>query len=389
VKRWAPDYTGGSIVNLAASLLQAFGAVGSHPPCRPDLLPEAALQAPAGVVLLVCDALGADQLAPFIERGAVPHIAELVRRAPAGMQRLTSVFPSTTSVALTSLYCCSTPAEHGVLGMYQYFAELGALANMLTYRTVEASPRPLPPGLLSRRATLYETLAGLGVPSWVVNAAEYEGSPFSDMLHRGAAYLGFRTQSEIPYLLEEAIACAGGRRGFYSLYWPGVDMVAHTHGPLSAAYGGELEHVDLMVGKIAACCARHGCALVLTADHGQTALRPEQAAHLDGAVWDRLLRHPPAGGKRAMYWSVADAAAVRRHPLVNSGAVQLVEVGEAVDLGWLGGGDGGRLGDFIALPGDGVQLLYDYGSGVQEYRGAHAGLSADEMLVPLVAVPGD
>ena len=47
-----------------------------------------------------------------------------------------------------------------------------------------------------------------------------------------------------------------------------------------------------------------------------------------------------------------------------------------------------RSGRFVALAGAGGQMLYDYGHGTQVYRGAHGGLSPDEMLVPLIVVPG-
>ena len=48
-----------------------------------------------------------------------------------------------------------------------------------------------------------------------------------------------------------------------------------------------------------------------------------------------------------------------------------------------------EAGDVIVLAGDGVQLLYDYGHGTYTQSGSHSGLTSQEMVVPLIVVPGD
>ena len=55
----------------------------------------------------------------------------LVRRGTLGA--LTSVVPSTTSAALTSLWTGRSPAEHGVLGYEVFLKEYGLVANMITH----------------------------------------------------------------------------------------------------------------------------------------------------------------------------------------------------------------------------------------------------------------
>lgn len=384
-----PDYAGGSIVNLAASLLQAFGIQAPNPPCRSELLSPDLLAAAPGVVLLVCDALGRNQLEKVLASGRAPNLERLVVQAPGGVATLTSVFPTTTTSALPSLCTALTPAQHGMLGMRQWLVEIGALGDMLRFCTVAERPQPIDAELIRSGPTLYEQLKIRGIPAVAISAKAHEGTGFTDLLHQGAQYVGYEGQSEIPYLLQASLEQHRGRRSFHYVYWPLVDTLSHLYGPQSEPCALEMEFVDLMLGKIIDSCARAGHTLLLTADHGQIALDPARALVM-GQDLGRLLRYPPAGGRRACYLSATNPAALRAHPLLQHQDLLVMPTNEAVAQGWFGGDCGqyrSRLGDFILLPGDGCQLMYDYGQGTHPNRGGHAGLSAEEMLVPLIAMP--
>ena len=384
-----PDYAGGSIVNLSASLLQAFGAEPPNSPC--GLIEPEWLAGGRGVVLVVCDALGRRQLHAALRTDRVPNLARLVEESAGGLQQLTSIFPSTTTAALTSINTARTPAQHGMMGMYQWIDEVGALCNMLQFATMADEPVPFSEELLRSGPTIYELLAARGAPSYVISSMDYEGTAFTNLLHQGAQYLGCLSQSDISHLLETSFEQAGGRRSFHYVYWPTVDTIAHAYGPLSEVHLLELEFVDLMLGKIMAHCAAAGYGLVFAADHGQAALEPERALRLNGDLRG-LLRHHPGGGRRAMYLSADDREAVRENAALREHDVQVVDSEDAIARGWFGGDCGRyrtRVGDLIALTAGGRQLLYDFGKGITVYRGAHASLTADEMLVPLLVRPPD
>ena len=384
-----PDYAGGSIVNLAASLLQAFGIQPPNTPCRPELLDPALLAGAPGVVLLVCDALGRSQLDRALASGRAPRLERLVAQAPGGVCTLTSVFPTTTTSALPSLSTALTPAQHGMLGMRQWLAEIGALGDMLRFRTVAEPPQPIDAELIRSAPTLYEQFRDHGFAAVAISASQHQGTGFTNLLHEGAQYLGYDGQSEIPYLLKTSLERHQGQRSFHYVYWHLVDTLSHNYGPLSEPCALEMEFVDLMLGKIMDCCARAGHTLLLTADHGQIALDPDRALIM-GQDLGRLLRYPPAGGRRACYLAAKDLDALRAHPLLQHRDLLVMSTGEAVAQNWFGGDCShyrSRLGDFILVPADGCQLIYDYGQGTHPNRGGHAGLSAEEMLVPLIAVP--
>ena len=384
-----PDYGGGSIVNLAASVLDAFGVEPPSPPLRPDLLPPEALADHGGVVLLVIDALGHDSLRSVLG-DRTPHLTRLAADTPGGLQRLTSIFPSTTSAALNSLATAQPPSSHGVLGHNLWLEEEGKMVNMLTLRPL-GEDEPLSEEAVRRVPTVYQRLARAGVPSTLITDAAYEGAPFTNLIQEGARFMGYRSLSHLCHLLGQALDQARGRRSFHSLYWPVIDTLSHLHGPDGAepseACRLEMEFIDLMAGKVHRLCREHGCSLLVTADHGQTRVDPDLAFVVEGSLGEALSR-PPGGGRRALYLEAGDPERLRSDEGLGQATERLLPADEAVDAGWFGGpcdGIRSRLGDLVALAGPGRQLVYDYGRGKTLHRGSHAGLTAEEMYVPLIA----
>ena len=104
-----PDYAGGSIVNLAASLVAAYGLMPPSLPCRETLIPAAALNKGNNIVLVVCDGSGYQQLQQAMQTGRTPNLSRLAEIAPHGMQQLTSVFPSTTTMTSGNLFISLIP----------------------------------------------------------------------------------------------------------------------------------------------------------------------------------------------------------------------------------------------------------------------------------------
>ena len=196
--------------------------------------------------------------------------------------------------------------------------------------------------------------------------------------------------------MEKSIKETTESRAFYSLYWPMIDTLSHIYGPLchqdpSQACLFEFEFIDLMLGHISDCCRRHGCSLVITADHGQIPLDPKQAIQLDNSTTEAI-KCAPGGGRRARYLATNNSDDLVQHFLRTQKEIQWILTKEAISQGWLGGHCQSflsRLGDIIAFPKGKGQLLYDYGQGIHLQKGAHGGLSPEERFVPLLAFPAD
>src|SRR5437868_8693254 len=117
-----PDYAGGSLVNLVASIVAARGGKPRHAPLAGLEIDERA----RNIVLLIIDGLGDNYLR---RHGAASELARRRKRT------MTSVFPSTTASAITTSYTGCTPLEHGLTGWFMLFGEAGCVGSPLPFRT--------------------------------------------------------------------------------------------------------------------------------------------------------------------------------------------------------------------------------------------------------------
>jgi hypothetical protein len=359
-----PSYGGASLDSLAPALLEP---PARRPPWLPGLLRDA-----SQVVLLVLDGLGWCQLQD--RRRLAPVLAGL-EGGP-----ITSVAPTTTTVALTSLTMGMPPAAHGILG-YK-FAVAGPsgteVINVLRWSTRSGDARPFFPPRLAQPRPAFN---GVAVP--VVSRADFSGSGFSQAHQQGVREVSWVVPSSLPLLVGDLLA--GGERFVYA-YYEGMDKVAHACG-LGDLYDAELGFVDRLVADVMAVLPR-GAALAVTADHGQVdvgararPLAPEVAAGavlISGEARFRWLHSPPGEATALLECARAHYA----------GEAWVASRAEVVASGLLGGPLGdkwvGRLGDVVLVPlGDDAYL--DPTDGDARLVCRHGGLTAGEMLVPLLA----
>src|SRR5688500_16456580 len=111
-----PAYGGACIASIVPALLQGADA---------PWLPDAARHAPQ-LVPLVLTGLGWEQL--YERSGLAPTLTAMEGLA------ITSVAPSTTASALTSIATGRPPAEHGILG-YRISVGHGEVLNVLRWTT--------------------------------------------------------------------------------------------------------------------------------------------------------------------------------------------------------------------------------------------------------------
>jgi Type I phosphodiesterase / nucleotide pyrophosphatase len=360
-----PAYGGACLSSLVPALLAA-------PKERPDWLP-APLREASQVVLLVVDGLGWLQLQPRA------HLAPVMAALEGGP--ITSVAPTTTATALTSLALGMTPAEHGILG-YKFLVDGPSgkeVLNVLRWSTASGDARKfLPPSLVQPRPAF----AGSEVP--VVSRADFSGTGFSQAHQQGVREVSWHLPSSIP-LLVRGLLRAG--EPFVYAYYEGVDKIAHATG-LGELYGAELGFADWLVSQILSALPE-GAALGITADHGQVEIggraavvAPEVAAEsavMSGESRFRWLHSWPGRADMLMDRAVAryseEAWVATRDEVVSSGALGGVPSKEALE----------RLGDVLLVPRGDDAYLDPTDLGEAKLVSRHGGLTPEEMLVPLLA----
>ena len=374
-----PDYGGGSLVNLVASIVEACGGPRRHCPLK--LLSAEQLAGARNIVLVLIDGLGDNYLT---RKGAG---GELARRRKAA---ITSVFPSTTASAITTSYTGCAPLEHGLTGWFTYFGEAGYVAAPLPFRTrgdnLPLRAKGFSPERAFPAAPLFETLK---VRSLVVTHQDIVDSDYNRRHCAGAQRLAYATLEEFVGQVEAAVK-SGPQRKFIYAYWPEYDALSHRHGSQSGEAFGHFEKLDAAFGALLARLSGTDSAIVASADHGFIDVPPENSLDLPPRLAS-LLRLPLCGERRVAYCHVHDPKAFLETAQDWLGERADVMPSRAlVDEGWFGPGAAHprfaeRIGD-VALVMRGLWTVKDWTPGEPRHLhiGNHGGPSEDEMNIPLI-----
>jgi hypothetical protein len=374
-----PDYAGGSLVNLLASIAEACGAPRRHAPLK--TLSAAQLAQARNIVLLIIDGLGDNYV---MRRGAG---GELARRRRAA---ITSVFPSTTASAVTTSYTGATPLEHGLTGWFTYFGEAGYVAAPLPFRTrgdnLPLRAKGFTPGRAFPVPPLFRALQ---VRSIVVTHRDIVDSDYNLHHCAGAERRAYATLDELVEQVEAAVK-SGNERKFVYAYWPDYDATSHRYGSQGAEALLELEKVDQAFGRLLARLSGTESLVLATADHGFIDVPPDCALELPPSL-SSLLRFPLCGERRVVYCHVHDAGVFSERARSWLGDRADVKPSrELVAEGWFGPGEAHarfaeRVGD-VALVMRGHWTVRDWIPGEPRHLhiGNHGGTSEDEMNIPLI-----
>jgi len=363
-----PDYGGACI----ASVIPALGAQATGDGAVPSWLP-APVRSARQVVLLVLDGLGWQQL-----QGAASFAPTLASGAGGP---ITSVVPTTTATALTSIATGRPPAQHGVVG---YRIVLGAdgsreIMNVLRWQTGRGDARQrFPASTLQPWPAFHRR----GVPA--VTRAEFAQTGFTAAHLSGARLVGWRVPST---MVTEVRTLLHAGTPFVYVYYDGLDKVAHEFG-LGEHYRAELQATDRLVGDLVDALPPGG-ALLVTSDHGQVEVGMsvrlpgrdlmDAASLLSGEGRFRWLHARPGAADdllKAAEEAHGDEAWVRTRQ-------------QMIDEGWFGGPldvpVADRLGDVALVAHAPVAFLDPADTGETRLLARHGSLTEAEMLVPLLA----
>lgn len=367
-----PDYDGACISRLVPFLTgQIDDADEFLPPW---------VRAAEQVVLLVLDGLGWEQLrarpsrAPFLTSGS-------------GIERpITSVTPTTTAAALTSITTGVPPSRHGILGYRLAVGDqiLNTLRWTLGTGTGGDARRTVP---IQEFQPLTPFASSL-VPVPVVSKSDFGGTGFT------AAHLGnsplyeYRAPSSLP--LEVGRALSTGAPLVYA-YYDGIDRIAHAYG-LAEHYDAELQATDAMVSEVAASLPA-GAVLVVTADHGQVDVGT--AVETVGSDAMNCIRFFSGEGRfrwlHAHPGAAPDLLAVCQETYGSTTWVR--SRSQLIDQGWFGGplssGFEARLGDVALIPFEPIAFADPADTGENRLVSRHGSLTSAEMHVPLLSFGGE
>lgn len=396
-----PAYDGLSIANIPATigaLLQARLPVS--PPLSGELW-EPFAEGVRRVVLVVVDALGYRRFLDVLEGEPGNAVAGLLDNGGL-LVPLTSVFPSTTVSALSTLWTGRTPLEHGFLGYRLFLREFGMRAEMIRLQPTDVQA----PGLLVDAGLkpeeflpvpgLAELLAGHGIATHFLIFEGYVDSSLSRMHRRGVPDENVHalvTSSDMWVLLRQLLEEHAGERLLVVAYWGAADGISHLRGPGSESLKAEGRNLLYsmrreFLSRLSPAAAA-GTVFLITADHGHVHTPLEATVYLkDHPELARHLLMRPTGEPRAAYlYTMAGESDAARDYIRQHLAAQFVvlESLRALAAGLFGTGQPApetryRVGNLVVIARR-DHILYDREDEPQT-RGRHGGLTSEEMLVP-------
>ena len=361
-----PAYHDACVTALVPALLEGSAA--------PTWLPAKVLQA-RQILLLVLDGLGWLQLRDRTE--VAPTLTDMAGGP------ITTVAPSTTAAALTSISTGLPPGEHGVVG-YRIAVggssgpPHGEILNALRWSTGNGDARRRHDPRLFQPCEMF----GSQRPP-VVTRAQFADSGFTAAHLSDTRLFGYADRAG---LVDQVLGAFAREEPFVYAYWDDIDRTAHEFG-LAERYNDELAACDAMVAELLHRLPA-GTAVVVTADHGQVHVG-ERLIHLPAEVTGLV---DGQSGEARFRWlhsrpgAASDLLAAAHQAFDHVGWVRSVD--EVVSAGWLGdrvtSTARGRLGDVAVVARDPVAFVDPAEASSIELIGRHGSLTADEMLVPAV-----
>ena len=309
-----------SLLGLANRVLADFGLEPLYEPLSINWLPSDV------VVLWIIDGLGWSDLNEAFHRQDMPFW-HTQGHSPDRLNKLGSVFPTTTVTALSTFHFARPPAHHGALGYTLWDPEILKTVNLLTSRDLMGTV--CRSSIYDPRRTLYDELQHRQIMSTVISPGSHRGSALSAWWYHGASYFGYQSPSQIPGLVHRALA---EQSRLIVVYWPGFDTISHIEGPADLSGHLELQLLDWILAKTQAQIPQEASGrFVITSDHGSIALAAPQ--HPTNPLLSRLY----AGERRALYTAWSSGEVRRLCTEVGWDDAVIWPNEQLWDEGWFGG----------------------------------------------------
>lgn len=346
------------------------------------------------IVLIIFDGLGYNRILAHLTR----HDGTFRELAGKGtLKPITTTFPSTTSTVLTSVFSGLSPSQHQILGYHMFSKKYGLVFDTLDMKPVYgySGQVELTRDYSKKIRPLLPQLEQRGIKTLVATKASIADSGLSQIIHRHQRLIPYLLSSDMIVQSRQALERQGPL--LLVIYYSGVDTLAHKYGPYSEEVSFELTSIEHSLNGLISGLSQQTkkeTLLVLTADHGVAETRKTRFLKDAPEVMDKLAL-PPVGDSRACFLyskknqldSLSDA--FNR----NVEGFKLYPSGELIQRGVFGQpvnfeGLKENVGDFIAVAQEQNALQYPFfeDDRVHPQLGTHGGMTAEEMIVPLLSV---
>ena len=370
-----PDYNN-SILNLSCSVLKYFNVQVNH-----STLPEADRlleeRKPRNVVILLFDAMGIS----ILNR----HLTKESFTRKKLFKTISSTFPPTTVAATTSVNSGLSPLETGWLGWISYFREIDD--NILTFFNTLQSD--------GETQAANEHLTYSHIPYRTLSMQISDKNPDVKCM----AVSPFKTNPNDPTIISKSVRQSmdsiltltkqAGRHMVYG-YWPEPDHMMHELGVDNPEITSILVEIDSNLEYLNKNINKEETIVFVIADHSQ--INAKWFCLSDYPDIQALLKHPHSIESRCASFMVRDGMKDEFRKLFRKHFGEhflLMTHDEFINSGLLGSGiphprTDGFVGDLVAVATDEYCIAENHEDA--EMVGIHAGLTKEEMEVPLIVL---
>ncbi|MEX2683251.1 MAG: alkaline phosphatase family protein, partial [Candidatus Sigynarchaeota archaeon] len=296
-----PDYSGNGIVNVMSAIEALFG--GNNPYPTHAKLSKNEIKKTKNIVLIAVDGFGFNFFEQhFKNSGLNKYLAG----------GITSVFPSTTAAAMTTIYTGMAPLNHAILAWFTYFKELGVI-GIMPPMLVRGDK-----GLLVKGGVDPAKLLGIEpmfdrihARCFMLSPSDFLKKPYNIIVAGRGQQVGFGKFDEMLDRTANVVKNNPGEKLVLS-YWPTFDQIAHEAGTTSPA---ALDHAKYLVDCLASFIENFkpqhpDTTIIITADHGMIDATPGDLIRLEShpGLKDTLAM-PLCGEPRAAFCYVRPSKA--------------------------------------------------------------------------------
>jgi len=372
-----PDYNN-SIVNFTSSILKSFSAKSLYSSFKE--LDD--LKKYKNIVFILIDGLGFQYLEKYGKKSFLKKHC---------IKKITSVFPSTTASATTTLETGVAPQQHGITGWFMFLKEVGVITKILPFK-------PRYGGLdftkdKIQRKDIYtekRIVDKIKSPAFII----YPDKIVDGKINKESKnLLVCKNFNHLILQIKNIIESSNSRKYIYA-YWDKFDDLCHKKGCSSKEAYKHFCQIDKKISSLSKLIKDNSTAIIITADHGQIDTDKSKVIFIqDHPVLYESLSMPLCGEPRMAYCYVHPHKAEQFENYIKNNLSHCCEVYKSLDFlnkNFFGLFDANknladRIGDYILVMKDNYIIKDFLLTEKKKYNiGNHGGVSEDEMFVPLI-----
>ncbi len=366
-----PDYDS-SVLSISSSILAHYGVTPFHKTL--PLLDATLAKGYKNVVVMLFDGLGTAILNK--------HLTERDCLRAHKKSDISSVFPPTTTAATTAIYSGLLPIEHAWLGWSLYFKEIDKNVNIFT-NVISGTKDTLAADYnVALKYIPYENIFRK-----IMNADSSVNAEF-------IAPFTKHKVNDVPDMCNHiSTVCANNRRNYILAYWPQPDHDMHELGTEHEKIHDIILDINRRVADLSA--RLRDTLIIVTADHGM--IDTEYAFITDYPEISDCLIRPYTIESRAVNFFVKPGKTAQFAEAFNNRFGEdfmLLTKEEVLERGLFGRGTPHErisdfLGDYLAVATGRLSIEHARPTYRDIFKGQHAGLTEEEMIVPLIIIEGN